>query len=319
MKKIYIFLIISIFSEIAYGQTCCTSGTPILSSLEMSVTNKNIFQINLNYNYNRLKDIYDRDIKLEDDTRERLTQSLLLELSYGITRIFTITGLFSYVRQSRFITPQTGTSNSLTIRGIGDIVLLGKYNLIPQNIISKNDLTIGAGFKIPVGKSDVKQNNLLVPADLQPGTGSWDGILWLYYSRANVFSLPVNVILNFSYKLNGTNKRFGNKFGSYKFGNEFISTLGLVYFTSTVITPTFFIRIRNTLPDEFSDEQIPNTGGWWINIMPGLSYTLNENLIFRVNGQIPVYNFLKGVQLTTTFVATVSVIYSIDLSNSLGI
>ena len=314
-----ILILFSILVSHTFAQTCCTSGTPILSSLEMSVANKNILQINLSYNYNILQDILDTDIKLNDNTRERLTQSIILELNYGFTKYFTLAALFTYVKQSRTIKPIEGLQNNLHVLGISDIVILGKYNLIQQNILSKNDLTLGLGIKIPAGKFDVKEDNILVPADLQPGTGSWDEIFWAYYSRAKIFSSPLNFIFNLSYKLNGSSKRFGKQFGSYKFGNEFISTFGFVYFTNSVFTPTLFLRLRNTAHDEFSNEKIPNTGGWWLNLIAGGNVAVYKNLTFRISGQIPLYTYLNGVQLTTTFVGSASIILRINTGSSLGI
>ena len=315
MKRLII--IIFVFQTgFILSQTCCTSGTPLLGSLEMSVTNKNLLQINLNFNYNSLRDIYDRDIKLNDNTRERITQSAILELNYGLTHKITLTSLFSYVKQVRIISPLIGNNNTLVTQGFGDIILLAKYNFIQQNILSKNDITAGLGVKLPIGKSSVKQNNILVPADLQPGTGSWDIIFWAYYSRANFLSLPVNAILNLSYKLNGSNKRFGGQFGNYKFGNEFISTTGIVYFYNKIFTPTFFLRIRNTTNDKFSNEEIPNTGGWWFYFIPAINISFSENIILRADAQIPVYRYLNGVQLTTTLIGSFSVIYRINTKSS---
>jgi hypothetical protein len=51
-------------------------------------------------------------------------------------------------------------------------LLLGQYELIKR----KNSfIYFGLGIKFPNGKNDIfRDNGILLAADLQPGTGSWD-------------------------------------------------------------------------------------------------------------------------------------------------
>jgi len=230
----------------------------------------------------------------------------------GVPEKFSISVLFTYIDQQRNITNYLDETNTVTASGVGDAVLLLKYNIIPLEIVKELELSFGAGTKLPLGNSDLTFNGVLLPADMQPGSGSWDFILWSYFSKGRLFNLPLNLVVNLSYRLNGTNERFGITNGSYSFGNELISQIGLGYRTDLPIDFTLFTRMRVSAKDEFLGNQIPNTGGAWLYLVPGINFKLYDSIVFRVTSEIPIYRDLNGTQLTTTFTTAASIYYSIN-------
>lgn len=310
MRSLLLIFLLLISSKI-FSQACCTAGTPLLSSLETSTAQKGVLNFGLGYRYNSLQDIYAGTVKLDDNSLERISQSVIFQIDYGIFDRVTLTGLFSYITQQRFNTPVNGIANSLSSSGIGDALLLVKYNIIQQNILDETDLSVGTGIKAPLGKSDVTNNGLLIPADMQPGTGSWDFIIWTYFSQGRLLELPLNIVANFSYRFNGTNERFGVNNGGYKFGNEMIAQLGFGYRTDSPFDFTLFTRFRHTNPDQFSAGEIPNTGGDWLYLVPGLNIKIYDTLTLRLTGEIPIYTDVLGTQLTTTFTSAATFYYSI--------
>lgn len=311
MKKLIIIFFIPFVNQI-YSQACCTAGSPLLSSLETFATQKGNLLLGISYVYNLLDDVYDQTFYLDDQTRNRVSKSILLQVDYGITGKFSISGLFTYINQERNISAYQGFTNTLTTSGIGDAVLLAKYNIIPLTMIREQEFSIGGGTKIPIGKSDLTSNGVLLPADMQPGTGSWDLILWSYFSQGRLFNLPLNLVVNLSYRMNGTNTRFGGNNGTYKFGNELITQAGLGYRTDLPVDFTLFARLRVTDKDEFKKNPIPNTGGAWLYIIPGINVKLYKSVIFRLTSEIPIYRNLQGTQLTTTFVTSASIYYTLN-------
>ena len=295
-----------------YPQACCTAGSPLLSSLETSTTQEGNLQLGLSYVYNLLDDVYEGNIYINDNTRNRISQSILLQADYGLSEKFSISVLFTYIDQQRNITNYLDETNTVTASGVGDAVLLLKYNIIPLEIVKELELSFGAGTKLPLGNSDLTFNGVLLPADMQPGSGSWDFILWSYFSKGRLFNLPLNLVVNLSYRLNGTNERFGITNGSYSFGNELISQIGLGYRTDLPIDFTLFTRMRVSAKDEFLGNQIPNTGGAWLYLVPGINFKLYDSIVFRVTSEIPIYRDLNGTQLTTTFTTAASIYYSIN-------
>lgn len=315
MKSIFntfTVIIILFFNQIIFAQACCTAGTPLLGSLEMTSAPKGILQFGFTTEHNSLTNVLSGSTKLKNPERERISQSALLEINYGITNRLSITGLFSYIRQQRTIT-NFSSENVLTLSGVGDIALLTKYSLIPFSIIGREELSIGLGLKFPVGNSNIKSNGVLLPADMQPGTGSWDGFLWGYYSKGEFLYSDLTFLGNLSYRFNGTNNRFANSEKGYGFGNEFIGNFGLNYQISSYLDITIITKYRNTRADKFNNQVIPNTGGNWFYLVPGISYYLTEKLSTRIDTEIPIFRQVKGTQLTTTYTVSLSIFYSINL------
>ena len=309
---IFIYILL-FYTQIINGQACCTAGTPLLGSLEMTSAPKGFLQIGISTEHNSLTHVLVGSTKLKNPERERISQSALIEINYGVSKKLSITGLFSYIRQQRTITNFETTENVLTASGIGDIALLTKYSLIPFDIIGKQELSIGIGLKFPIGNANLKTNGLLLPADMQPGSGSWDGFLWGYYSKGEVLHPDITLLGNLSYRLNGTHNRFDNSNMGFGFGDEFIGSVGLNYLFTSYLDLTVIAKYRNTKADKFGNSEIPNTGGDWLYIVPGISYYISDKFSTRIDTEFPLYRRVNGTQLTTTYTASLSFFYSINL------
>lgn len=310
MKKIVLLIL---FVGVAYGQACCSAGTPFIGSIEMSNPGSKWLNINLMYNHNLLEDLYEGKTKVNEDLRERISRSFLLQLDYGLTSRISTSVMFSFIRQERTITESDGNKNSVETSGIGDILVLLKYNLLQFDLFNKWELTAGAGVKFPVGNSELKSNGILLPADLQPGSGSYDFLLNLYGSKRYIFEMPFHSYFSLSYKINGENNRFGEG-QNYRFGNEFISTVGVIYETGNVVSVALEGKYRHTARDEFLNQNLENTGGDWLYIKPGINISVTGDLLVKLASELPVYRNLDGIQLTTTYLFSTQVQYALSLN-----
>jgi len=135
--------------------------------------------------------------------------------------------------QIRYVLPylinnMNGSHERILTSGVGDPIVMLYYT--PFN----NDddfsgkimqtLQVGAGLKVPVGKSELSENGELVNRNFQLGTGSLDYLIGLNYS-ARYKAIGLNV--ESSYKFNGTN---GN---SYRFGNQTTISSNIFYYKET--------------------------------------------------------------------------------------
>ena len=290
------------------AQACCTAGTPIAGSLNLSAIRAKSFHLTLSYEYNNLDDVLAESERIKG-FRSRLSQTMLMDISYGLNARISFTALLSYQRQTRFIKT---TNAATTITGAGDASLFVKYNLLRANILSQKEWMLGGGLKAPTGRADIRKGRILLSADLQPGSGSWDGIVWSYFSQGY---LPVRFswFLSGFYRLNGTNGRFKNS-GSgpgYHFGNEFLFSIGTVYSTKALFAFNLQLQSRTTESDRLGTLKVANTGGKWIYFVPGLNINLKKYTL-GFNSQLPVFRMLNGIQLSTTYKISLSL--SVELS-----
>lgn len=305
--KISILAFITLFqvNMLSFAQGCCSSGAPLLGSMELGTTTAGLWQIGISYRFNTLNDIYLGSRSQNDNFRQRKTKSMAAEINYGLGKNFTLNLLLTFVQQERKIQPGYvgGMEDFVSIRGLSDIILMLKYSLLAPNLISQRELSFGLGTKFPTGSENETRNNILVSYDLQPGTGATDGILWGYFFQG---FLPKRYLLSgvASYRFTGTNDL------NYRFGNEFVGSLGVNYRISNHLNLTGQLRYRSTTPDKFLKLGIPNTGGEWLYYVPGINIPLGKSLTLRTAIEIPVYRNLRGIQLTTTYALSFSAFYS---------
>lgn len=292
------------------GQTCSCAGAPLISSQSISSAAKGNLLLGVTYQYNDISNLYAGSDQLENKTVTRNTQSTLLEVNYGITKRLTFSGTATFVQKFRKSGLQNpGSEETLTTRGIGDGLFMLKYVLHQNTIREQYQLALGGGIKVPFGRSDLTQNSLPLNADMQPGTGAWDGVAWSYLSKTFAPATTVNLFWYNSFRLTGANDRFGVN-DEYEFGNELVSTVGI---TNKIIDDLSYIltlRYRSVATDQRNNNPLPNTGGKWIKLKPALGYGLTDKVSLRVSGQIPVYQQLNGTQPTTAFTLSGSIFYN---------
>ena len=316
MKTIFVYtaLLIVLWGspKLLTAQACCTAGTPLMSSLDVTATPPGIWRISLTYHYNFLDDVVSGSQKIEG-IRQRLSQSLLADISYGLNRRLSFTALLSFIQQTRSL-KQPNSAQSLekvATRGVGDMLFLVKYNIIPLDIFSQTQVSAGLGIKAPTGESTLKTGQILLPADMQPGTGSWDAVLWAYYFKGFLPFSKWNYFSNLTYRLNGNNDRYqlSEVNSGYRFGNELLATVGTSVSTDSLLSFSLLVRYRNTQADHLAESTVPNTGGHWVYVQPGVNVNF-ETVSLRLSGSIPIYRRLTGTQLTTSYTLSFGLFYS---------
>lgn len=85
--------------------------------------------------------------KLNNDSRMRIKNSVLLNLGYAFTDRISVETLFTWVNQTQTIT-QFGNENFTETKGIGDAVILAKY-AFPDILGTNSVLNVGLGTKAP--------------------------------------------------------------------------------------------------------------------------------------------------------------------------
>ncbi len=305
--------------ELSFAQSCCSAGVPISGSLGLTEHKPRLLQFMLTYDYNRMTDLRDGLERLENDPRTRAAHTAILESAYSFTKRFSTSILIPYIVQTRNVSVFPENPDFQAAQGFGDMVLLPKVALLPgKKKLKDSKLLLGAGVKFPTGSnSRTNDAGLLLAADMQPGTGSWDGIFWMYYSQQHLFKPNLHFSLNATYNLTGVNDEFGlGSFSrSFQFGREFQTTTGFAYnaFAGKVtLIPSLLFKYRTITANRENSFEVPNTGGHWLFIIPSLGMEFTQSFSVRVFSETPIYRKLEGTQITTTFRAGVSFLYKIS-------
>ena len=312
--RIIFFLFFIFCKNIVFSQTCCSGGVPVSSNLGMPNADSKTLQLNLSYDLNNLNTLKTEREIIDDQTRKRTTQSILLEVGYSLTDRLSVDAFFSYVRQERIVNGNNFTSTN----GIGDMVFLLKYQLLEEKKTGSN-VFIGIGSKIPIGASDLRNNNgIALNADLQPGSGAFDWIGWGQWSKTLKFRPSIQVASTFIYSYKGVNNHYlGNS--EYQFGREWSWSLGLsdqLIIGKQLVQPALQFRYRNANADLFNTDALPSTGGNWLFINPGGSIWFGKNFSLETNIELPLFAKVEGTQVTPTYRWNIGVFYKIPFSKN---
>lgn len=312
MIRIFLFCLFFLGWQQVFSQTCCSGGVPLSNNLGLPNEGKGSFSLGLNYDYNNLNTLNAGSDKLDDDSRLRITNSILLSLGYAVTDKLSFETLFTWVNQTRTIS-QFGNENFSETSGIGDAVFLAKY-AIPDLLGSNTVLNLGVGTKAPIGKSNLTtEEGFLLNADLQPGSGAWDVLGWMSISKKLNVRPTATVSGSLTYRLTGANDSYFNNSTSYEFGNVVQTNVGYTdqfLLFNTIFNPGLVVKYRKASFDKIDNSQLPNTGGEWVFLRPELSVQIAPNMVFSSRMEVPIYSYVDGTQLTPTlrFTAGVSFI-----------
>lgn len=315
----FFMLLMLVFPIFLNAQTCCSGGVPLGGSLGLGAAEGKSLQVLVTYDYNAINDLVSFSEKLDDNTRSRTTQSSIIELNYGLTQRFSLTGVVPFIKQTRTIQAYKGIEDYTATQGLGDVVFLIKYRLLNTKKHTRVDWVIGGGPKLPTAKTEFTNNQgLVLPADMQPGSGSLDGIFWSYFLKSRFLNNPnLGLAAVTAFRYSGENKNY-NTTQTYQFGNEFQFSLGLNYnfFLKWPVDIFTFARYRFQDEDLIDGGVFPSSGGQWVYVIPGVNINFSPLWSMRLSGDIPVYRKLEGTQLTTSYKLTAAILFNISFKKN---
>lgn len=305
------------FTSGLYSQTCCSGGVPLSGNIGFTGAEKGTLQAEISYDLNYLQTLKNEWEVYPETSRKRVTQSILLKSGYSINSWLSVDALFSYVSQEREITILEETYQVRT-SGIGDAVILPKITLARLSQRGY-ELQLGSGLKVPLGRTDHEdERGIVLNADMQPGSGTWDVITWAYYARQFNFRPSLVVSARVLGRFNGKNRKY---YGSqtYQFGTSsqiFLSLGDQFLLGNRVLAPSLSLRYRWAANDRINEQELENTGGQWINVIPALSWHFRQNIILHMVPEIPLFSRVNGTQLTPTFRMQLGIYYRFGMKNN---
>jgi len=221
--------------------------------------------------------------------RDRTENQLVTALGYGLSGDWAVFGVLPY----RDITLTSNTSNQRNQTGIGDMRLFLRYTAHQKNEKGKTfRVAPFFGMKMPTGEDSARDNQGVLPASIQLGSGSWDafgGVILTWQTLHYQFDTQ------FSYRNN-------NAANGFKSGNSAQADLSYQYrllpkelltgipdYLYAVVETNILYKDHNTVNGV--DE--PNSGGMLVYLSPGLQYVTRRWIVEGLV-QIPVIQNLHG-------------------------
>ena len=232
--------------------------------------------------------------------RDRVAWALVSVLGYGATPDLALFAVVHYVDKSLDVT-QAGARISRSASGLGDISLFGRYTLFKRDWPGRT-LRIApfAGLELPTGDDGETDSLGLLPAGVQPGSGSWDpfgGVVLTYQTLA--FEIDAQA----SYRAN--TEAHGFAFGDvarldgslqYRLWPRELGS-GTPGFLYGVLEANLIHGDRN----QAGGADDPNSGGLSLFILPGLQY-VTKRWIIEAGVQIPLVQDLNGAALEKDYI-----------------
>ncbi len=197
------------------------------------------------------------------------------------------------------------TSGEQSISGLGDLTVLGLYNIVLVNSEHawQHQWHLGAGVKAPTGKYNAENKGTVNPS-FQVGTGAWD------------FSFTTEYM--FSYKEMGLQTSLNYTFKSenekhYQFGNQFSYTSTFFYpvqVKAINILPQLGIAGEVYASNKEYGELVKDTKGSIFFGKMGVEVGY-DRFSFGLNGLLPISQNLTGGKVEAKYRWSLNLNYSI--------
>lgn len=292
--------------------SCGSASCFLVTHSEEGVEFAGSFQVDLSYRYvdqtrklagshaasevlvpkiNFEEQIIEPDHHREISTRNTM---LRLDLAYGITSrvsVFGVLPLFVEKDHEHFDdadTPNPTFTNTDGTRGFGDVALGARYALL----VKANDLLLGSvSVKLPTGAYELLDSEGAVnEPTIQPGTGSYDGLITLHYVRHR-FPEPIEWFVSGSGRFNGRNPLH------YRVGTEAVVSGGASYAAGQRWVFSLQANVRHAGRDDYRGEGVPSTGSDSFSLSPGVRFRTGDRLELYGYVQLPVYQNVNEAQL----------------------
>jgi hypothetical protein len=314
LKKIILtILFLSIITNTKLNASCGAANCP-LNNYRFSIPGGLSLHIYSEYiNQNEIfvgaDKSYSGAIPEDHDEMRTVNYIQVFGLQYGISDRLALNIDVPYIHREHWhLQHDTGQDviENWNFNGTGDVRIVGQFNLIEGKEEFKPSITLIGGFKLPTGVTDEKNSyGEEAEVTIQPGTGSLDEIFGINFHKTlaslpllsgDVYSaLPLNA--GILYQVMGKGKE------DYKMGNSLIMFVSSEYSLSESFS--VLIQINGKYAEKANPgstgEPAENTGGKWLFVSPGISYSITNN--FNVYGyiQVPVYQNVNGIQQASKY------------------
>jgi hypothetical protein len=237
-----------------------------------------------------------------DEVRTK-NQNLLATFDYGITPEWGVSVIVPWVnRVHDHIHNHHGEQipEHWSFSDLGDVRVQGRWQAILDATSTERASFAGAtfGVKLPTGKTDVANGEgEVAERSLQPGTGTTDLLLGAYYRQA----LPAT---QSSWFVQWQGQFALAQHAGFRPGSQMGLDAGYRYDATDKLGLMLQANFHYKARDSGSEAEPEDSGGRFLTLSPGVSYALSPQMQVYGYVQLPLWQRVNGVQLTSDWSAT---------------
>lgn len=304
---------------------CCSSGGggagALSGNFAQGMSLKNQWDFNLNFQHTSTSKFMMGDSVIKAEDYHALAANNYLHsynnnflfgrLSYGVTDKLTLSIESGYYL-NKTEHKRNYLVNTASSSGNSDLTIFPRYNVFHKNkVTSITDVNMGMGIKLPIGSyndsilvysdtsSGIDWYDLKSPA-IQLSSGSNDFLFVGSVSRRFVLE-QMSMLLSVFYINKGFNPD-GGKFGDYFSASLFVTKTILPKLVGVAQFKGEFIGQKVNPPNyQFvsSSDMAENSGSKKFLFTPSLSYSFDMGITLFAFTEIPLYQYLDGIQLAS--------------------
>ena len=241
------------------------------------------------------------------DEVRTLNRNTVLNLDYGVDEHWGVALTLPYVdRDHDHIHNHHGEQipEGWNFGEVGDVRVLGRYQFDPA-AFAEERYGVKFGLKLPTGDHEiVNADGDAAERTLQPGSGTTDAVVGAYYQ----YAAPGRSLRWFGQLLwqQALNER-----DDYRPGYQLSLDGGFNVGLSDTFTALLQANLQIKGRDSGAEAERTDSGARVLSLSPGLGFTLTPTTQFYGFVQLPVYEYVNGVQLTAdvAYVAGVSAMF----------
>lgn len=287
---------------------CCSMGNPLAGLAKVDDTVARQLQLNVYFKHGYNDTYFRKNVKLINYGiySESGYDFVGLAISYAVNGRFTLEHENGYYlrKEIRYINPEL---DALVKNGYGwSNGMLGfKYMLVALDN-ERVRVYGGAGIKYPYSRELFSIQNVDLPIELQPSTGAWGYMGQLLISK----QINSTSILSLGHRSEFNLK---NKF-DYQYGSMHTSILSLDGKLNRNVFYSAGVRSEYKVSDKTpTNAKLASEGSNLLILAPRIGYSL-KGFSIALFGDVPVYKYYFGEQLSIQYAVGLSVSKSLSLA-----
>lgn len=312
-RRAVALLLFSLLAAARAHASCGSSSCPLdLHALEGIETGKFSLDLSLQYIDQDRPRIGSRGAAVgalpsDHDEIRTINRLTALQLGYTVSSRFQVVATLPYVSRSHeHIESATRELEQWNFHDAGDAVLQGRYRVFIADTPAHSSLWVTAGAKFATGtRHETGSSGEDAEVTITPGTGSTDAIVGLTWqsgvlrqtslggSMGSTTLIPLFVSTTFRRNGRGTHE--------YRRGSELQVNAGTEYPLTERIHLLGQLNARSTAKDDVgeTEEDRDFTGGRYLFVSPGVRFIASHGFSAYALVQLPVYQHVNGLQLTS--------------------